>query len=76
MGRKLRTRLPCSEASLITEADFLNKRKLIEKQNKYEQTFDKNVDMKQKERVYKPGDPVVFRDKLGDRLWKQAKVVK
>ena len=76
MGRKLRTRLPCSEASLINESDIVNRSKLVERQSKSEDAFNKNVDMRVKEKVYKPGDPVVFRDNLGDRLWKQAKVVK
>ena len=76
MGRKLRTRLPCSETTLITEADLLNRKKLVKKQNKSEEIYNKNVDLRQKERILKPGDPVVFRDNLADRLWKQAKVVK
>lgn len=70
MGKKLKTKLPCSETTLITETDFLNRKKLIERQNKSEEIYDKNVDARQKERVLKPGDPVVFRDNLGDRLWK------
>ena len=76
MGRKLRTRLPCTEDSLITESDLFNRTKLVNRQVKAEENYNKNVDMRQNENSFKPGDPVVFRDNLGDRLWKQAKVIK
>lgn len=34
------------------------------------------MNLKKGEHVFKPGDAVVFRDSLADKIWRQAKIVK
>ncbi len=72
----MKTLIPCTTKSLITENDVKNRALLVVRQRVAEKYFYETVDLRKSERTYKPGDVVVFRDSLADKIWRQAEVVR
>ena len=75
MGRSLRTRLPCIKSKLINDNDRFYRNLLVNRQDTSHKYYDKNVRAGKTDIKFKPGDAVVFRDSLADKLWKQARVL-
>ena len=75
-NRKLKSRVPCPVKHLTNESDVINKLALENRQERMNKYYNKNVDLRKSEVIYNPGDPVVFRDNLADKIWKQAQIVK
>ena len=73
MNRSVKGRLPCLTSNLVTESDKKVYKCLTERQIKASEYYNRNVS--DKVRVFKPGDPVVYRSGKSDRQWKQARVV-
>ena len=70
MNRSVKGRLPCLTSNLVTESDKRVYKCLTERQNKASKYYNRNAS--DKVRVYKPGDPVVYRSGKCDRQWKHA----
>ena len=76
MGRSLRTRLPCIDKKLINDNDSVNRKLLCNRQKASQKYFNKNVNPRKSELRLSPGDAVVFRDSLADKIWKQDKIIR
>ena len=76
LNRTLKSRILCIRNNLTNENDKCNKLALENRQKSTQKYYNKNVDHRRSEIVYRPGNNVVFRDSLADRNWKQAQIVK
>ena len=76
MNRCLRTTVPCTDKVLINKSDVENRKLLISRQKSAEDYYNRKVNTKKSKQNFKPGDAVVYRDSLAEKIWKQAKILR
>ena len=74
MNRTVKGRLPCLTRNLVTDNDIETRKSLTKRQNRSIEYYNRNAS-KNSAKVFKPGDLVVYRNDLSDRVWKRARVV-
>ena len=73
-NRNIRTKLPCVEEYLTNKEDLNNREFLLKRQKLGKEYYDRTANHDSRTN-FNPGDLVVYRDQLADRLWKHGKVI-